>query len=232
MVTTDAKLYLHEEILLLVLRDVEGTENWCATYHHAMGGAIIAELLMSERIEISDDRKKHVLLKDASPLGDSVIDDALKMIIAARRKASLQTWMTRIACMKNLRHRVAEGLCKRGILRAEEDRVLLVFRRRIYPQRDPKPERQIIDRLRRAIFTDTAMVDPRTVVLIALANSAEVLKVPFDRRKLKERKQRIEKIINGNLIGKAAEGAIRAAQTAAVMAAIMPAVVVTNVASN
>ncbi|MCK5618661.1 MAG: GPP34 family phosphoprotein, partial [Candidatus Krumholzibacteria bacterium] len=105
------------------------------------------------------------------------------------------------------------------ILRADEDKVLMIFSRKIYPEIDPEPEREIIDRLSDAIFTDTQDVDPRTVVLLSLAKSADILKVNFDKKKLKTRKKRIEQVVNGEMTGKATKDAIAAMQ-AAVMVAI------------
>jgi hypothetical protein len=46
---------------------------------------------------------------------------------------------------------VAGGLGARGVLREEVDRVLWLFRRRIYPEVDPGPERELLQRLRRAV---------------------------------------------------------------------------------
>jgi len=36
--------------------------------------------------------------------------------------------------LKNLKHRIATQLCKRGILQAAEDKVFLFFTRKIYPE--------------------------------------------------------------------------------------------------
>jgi hypothetical protein len=143
--------------------------------------------------------------------------------------ASIGTWVSRFAGVKRLQHRVAGQLCKRGILRADEDKVLLIFTRKIYPEVNPKPERELIERLRKAIFTDARDLDPRTVVLVSLANSADVLKVVFDKKELKKRKERIEEIGRGDVLGEAAKEAIQAAQAAVMMAAIIPAVTAATV---
>lgn len=133
-------------------------------------------------------------------------------------------WVSRFARVKKLKHKIAEQLCKRGILRSGEDDVLLVFSRKIYPEINPEPERQIMDRLRDAIFTDTDQVEPRTVVLLSLAKSTNVLKVNFDKKKLKSRKDRIERIINGEVTGKATKEAIEAMQAAVVVAIMFSAI--------
>ena len=52
----------------------------------------------------------------------------------------MQTWVSRLTSIKHLKHIVAEELCRQGILRAEQAKVLLLFRRRVYPELDPRPE--------------------------------------------------------------------------------------------
>jgi hypothetical protein len=100
---------------------------------------------------------------------------------------------------------------------------LLLFTRKIYPEINPEPERKLIERLRQAIFTDSRDIEPRTVVLVSLANSTGLLKIVFDKKKLKGRKARIEEIINGEITGKAAKEAIQAMQAAVMLCCIMPA---------
>jgi len=154
-------------------------------YQYAIGAALLAELLLSRRIEVEQSgKRKLVNLISPSPLGEPLIDQCLEKVISAKRRAVLQTWVSRFAGVKNLKHRAARQLCRRGILRADEDKVLLIFTRKIYPEVNPEPEKELIERLRRAIFTDTRVIAPRTVVLLSLANSTGLLKVVFDKKKL------------------------------------------------
>ena len=221
--TTNNNLYLHEEIMLLALRDEEGTIASGTMYQYAIGAAVLSELLLSQRIIVDQSNKKKLVdLVGSTPLGEPLLDHCLEKIIAAKRRAALQTWVSRFAGVKNLKHLIAQRLCQRGILRADEDKVLLIFTRKIYPEVNPEPERELIERLRNAIFTDASEVDPRTVVLVSLANAAGLLKIVFDRKLLKTRKKRIEQIVNGEITGKAAQEAIQAMQAAVMAAVIMP----------
>ncbi|MFH1942080.1 MAG: GPP34 family phosphoprotein [bacterium] len=224
---TKNTLFLHEEILLLALRDEEGTVASGTMYQYAIGGAVLAELLLQKRIGIEELRKKKLVnVLSSTPVGDPLMDECLEKVSRAKRRASLQTWVSRFAGMKKLKHRVAEQLCRRGILRVEEGKVLLIFSRKVYPEIDPEPEKKLIERLRQAIFTDAKDVDPRTVVLLSLAKSADLLKVTFDKKMLKDRKERIEQIINGEMTGKATKDAIDAMRAAVMVACIIPAVTV------
>ena len=224
-------LFLYEEIMLLALRDEQGT---IATGfpEQVVAGAILSELLLDGRITIDDTRKQLVNLIDGKATGDPVVDECLEKMAAAKRRASLKTWVQRLAGIKGLRHKVAQQLCDRGILRAGEDKVLFLFKRRVYPEIDPAPERKIIKRLRTALFTDHHRIDPRTVVLISLANGADLLRQTFGRKEIKTRKKRIEQITNGDMTGKATSEVIAACQTALIVAAIMPALISTTVHSG
>jgi hypothetical protein len=217
-------LTLPEEVLLLALRDKEGTTHSGASYHFGMGGALVAELLLHERIRVLAPKKNRpvrsglVDVTDRTPIGEPLLDEALDRVAQAKRRASVATWVSRLSATKRLKHRVAQRLVDRGVLRAREANVLLFFTRTVYPKRDPKPERELVQRLRRAIFGGTRELDARTVVLVALAHQTGLLRVNFDKKRLKERKKRIAQIVAGNVVGQATQEVMAAVQ-AAVMAA-------------
>ncbi len=223
--TIQSTLFLHEEVMLLALRDEEGTIASGTMYQYAIGAAILSELLLNQRIALDEARKKKLInLISSTSLGEPLIDLCLEKIGNAKRRGSLQTWVSRFAGVKNLKNRVAQQLCDRGILRADEDKILLLFTRKIYPEINPEPERRLIERLRDAIFTDSRDVEARTVVLVSLADGTGLLKVAFDKKELKGRKARIKEISNGEITGKAAKEAIEAIQAAVMVACIMPAI--------
>jgi hypothetical protein len=223
------RLSLHEEILLLALRGEEGTIAAGTTYQHALGAAIVAELLLRDRLAVSDpEGKKLAEVIDRKSTRDALLDECLEQIAADHKPRPLAHWVGKFAGIKGLKHRVAERLCECGILREEEGKVLIVFTRRIYPETDPRPEQAIVERLRRAVMTDARDVGPRTVVLVSLTNATGILKQVFDKKELKERAGRIEQVINGELVGKAARDAVQAMQAAVMVAAIMPAVITTS----
>lgn len=223
-------LLLHHELMLLALRDREGTIVTGSNYAYGLGGAILAELLLRGKIGVdAKGRRKLAQPLDAMPLGDDVIDECLERIHGAKRRASLQTWVSRFSGLRKLRHRIAAALCERGILRADEDKVLLLFRRRIYPELDPGPERELLDRLRNVVLTDTEEVDARTVVALSLTQAAGMLGQVVDKPTQKARRERIERIVNGELTGAATREAIEAMQAAVLVATILPAIMASTI---
>ncbi len=227
------RLHLHEEIMLLALRDQEGTIFSGSMYNFAIGGAVLAELLMEKRIDIEAiKQKKFARVVSAAPLGDPFIDECLSRIVATKKPAQLQDWVSKFADAKNLKNRVAEQLVRRRILRVDEDKILGIFTRKVYPEVDPVPERNVIEGLRSAIFGENPEIEPRTVVLLSLAASADLLRHVFDRKELKARKDRIAQVVNGELTGKATKEAIEAMEAAVFVAAIVPVIVATSVAGH
>lgn len=211
-------LTLYQEILLLALHDEKGTATFGSMHGLALGGAILAELMLAGRLDIAaEGRYGLVTERNPKTTGDPILDDALKRVRTAKRRAPPSTWVSRFGGTKDLQHGVARSLAQRGVLREAEGRVLLVFSRRTWPTLDPSPERALIERIRSAIVGN-AEPDGRTAIVIALAKSTGLLAAAFDRKELKANKARIEAIANGSALGRATHQAVEAVQ-AAVMAA-------------
>ena len=219
-------LFLHEELMLLALKDDKGTVVSGTMYAHAMGGAVLAELLMAERVAIRNEkRRSYVDVVRRTQMNDPLLDEWLREMATAKRPGQVVHWVGKIAGTRSLRHRVARQLARRGVLRVSEDRVLLVFSRTVYPEVDPAPEQEILGRLETAIFED-GDVDPRTAILAALAHHSGLLKIAFDRKRLRSRKARLKAIAEGSVAAKATAEAIEAVQAAIATAAVVSTVVI------
>ena len=116
------------------------------------------------------------------------------------------------------KRRIAVGLCRKGILREREDRILVLFRRTAYPTLDGAPERRVLARVLDAVTGDSQELDARTAVLVALANGTGILKPVLGKDLVKQRKDRIKEIGEGDIVGEATKAAVQAAQAAAVAA--------------
>jgi golgi phosphoprotein 3 len=227
------ELTLPEEVLLLALRDEEGTIPMGSLYVYALGGAILAELVLQGRVSVGQPkRSKLVQLADSRATGDLLLDEAHANIRKAKRRASVATWVHRLS-YPSPRDRIAERLVQRGILRRAEGKVLLVFSRSTWPTVDPHPEAEMVERLRRAIF-EGERPSVRTAALIGLAHPSGLLSQVFPGRELKHRKKEIahlvEEVHPADAISEAVREAI-AATMVAVQTATMGAVVVAGSAT-
>lgn len=97
--------------------------------------------------------------------------------------------------------------------------MLHFFSKKVYPELDPKPEEQLRERLCEAIFETGIGVSERTIIVLAIANTIDVLRHNFDKKELKTRKKYIKQLVEGDQAGKAVSSAIEAMHAA--MIAIM-----------
>lgn len=221
-------LSLHEELMLLALKDEEGTIIGGTMYPYAIGGAVVAELAIDGRIAVDPDSQK-LSVSDRRPIGDPLVDDWLLQMTGSRKERRVADWVSRIAGQSDLKHRVAMQLVRRGILRADENKVLLVFKRKIYPELDPKPERDLMERLEHAVFTDDD-VAPRTALLVALAHHSGLLRAVLGKQRVKGRKERLEALSQGSVAAGATKEAIAAMEAAmVVVTTVVPSIVATTV---
>ena len=236
MPSSRTDLHLHEQVLLLALKDRKGTPELGAGFHHlALGGAILAELALSGCIHIEEGKKAFV---DAVSGGErprnEVLADALKLVRERKRRRRAAAWVQVFSGMKQLRHRGAAGLCRRGILRKTESSVLLVFSRRAYPTLDPGPERELLARLRDAISGD-GDVDPALGVVLGVTHATGMLRIHFDRKLLSRRKERLKRVVGGKHVsagGYAGHSAAATYQATQAAAAAAQAAVISAVAAG
>ena len=188
---------------------------------YATAGAIAAELLMLGRIKADEANKNKVMVLDDSPTGDTLLDEALTMIAEAKRPRKLKDWVQKIGGIKNLKHKVAQALADDDIVSHEKEKVLWLFERQIYPEVNPQPEQELRQAMRDAVLSDSEDIEPRIAISVALANSAKLLPQVFSKQELKDRKQRIKQLENGELVSKAAKEAVQAIEAAVMVAVII-----------
>jgi len=117
---------------------------------------------------------------------------------------------------------------QKGVLTEDQDKVLGLFKRTIFPEADYGPEAELRDRLHRAIFTETEDLDGRTVVVVALSNASQILPSVFDRKELKARKDRIKNLTNGDVAAQATKETVEAIMVAMVLTTIIVPVIITS----
>ena len=207
---------LYEELLLLILHEEKGTAK--GTYANlALAAGVLGELVTEGRLEVADDKKGTVTVLDASPTGEPAMDVALEKMASARRPKPLRSWIERIAGMRGLRDRVADPLVEQGVLREESKKVLGVFSSTRYPEADPEPQDELVERLRQAVFGD-AEVDEHMCLLVAIASPAELLPRIFGRREVAQRKDRVEALAADERLGEATRKAVQQLQAAIITA--------------
>jgi hypothetical protein len=221
-------LRLHHELLLLCLHDEKGTNAFGSMIETGLAGAVLGELMLEGRVETRPEGRKGkplVTVVDHATLGDDVLDAGLRRLREATRRADLRRTVQGLARIKDIRARTAVALCRRGILREDEGRVLWLFKRRIYPTVDPAPERALVARVRAAVEDSGGEVAPRTALLVTLARTTGALKAVYSSRQIKAHGERLDALKElGGEGSRAARAAVEAMEAAeAAMVAMMAA---------
>ena len=195
-----------EEITLLLLHDDDGrfarVPSWSLSY--ALAGGVLMDLAMENRI---DTDLEHLILVDATPTGDSLLDPTLAEV-AAGEKHDARYWVEQTAERSDvIQQEALTRLIALGILERQEDRFLWVFRSRRYPMIDGQAEREVKLRIMSVLFSDE-IPDPRDVVIICLADACGIFKELLSKRELEQAAPRIEQVRKLDLIGQAMTQAI------------------------
>ena len=222
-------LNLPEELMLLALNDEKGTVVTSASLAlpYGLAGAILMELTLAERL---DERDGDIAVRGARPLGDDLLDEALLLIRSSERVRKAEHWVYKIAGMKSLKERLLDRLIGKGILYKEEHRILWVFSANRYPEKDPRPERDVRRRVREAVLGNAAF-DSRTGMLIALIQACELASEVFEKSERDAAAKRMKEIGASGDIGTAVSNSAAAIQ-AAIAASIIMSAVATNVVTT
>jgi hypothetical protein len=211
-------MLLAEDLLLLLTDDETG--RLVVSKAHvdvALGGAQLIELSLAHRVDL--DARKRLVVLDASPAGDHLLDSALAIVqqrVGKKPSAALGP------LGKGLRPLLYDRLAATGVLRVEHGKVLGLFPTTSWPTASGGHEsvarRGLVGQLVQGLTPD-----PRTAALVALLHALRAthkVVVPHEhgigRRDLD---RRAEAIARGNWGSQAVRQSIDA-MTAAVAASV------------
>lgn len=215
-------LSLSEQMLLLSLKDERGTpESGRGMSNLAFGGAILGELLLLDAVQLVDAEGRLQTGQRIRETGVTVDSEPLRLALAQISDSKPKTpahWCGALGRSRELREAVALELCRRGVLRESEDKLLGLFRRKAFPTVDPTPERELLAAIEQALDGSGA-VEPLLALAITIANQSGLLRLHFGGKSLRRWKQRLGDIADQAAAGDAADAV--AAAVAAVRAAII-----------
>lgn len=201
------KLRFAEEIVLLLLHDDRGkfvrVSDWSSRY--AFGGSVLMDLALENRI---DTDLETLVLLDATPIGDSLLDPMLDEIAREAEPRGPRYWVERAGSREEeIREGAVQRLIERGILERREDRILWVFHAQRHKVVDDKATRQVKLRIMNLLFGDE-VPSPRDVVTICLADACGIFRELLSASELEQAAERIQQLRRMDLIGQAVSKAI------------------------
>ncbi|VXB81121.1 GOLPH3/VPS74 family protein [Nocardioides sp. AX2bis] len=152
---------LAREALLAAINPTTG-RRWNTNTRYAVAAAILLELAHEGRFTVSGTGKAlRYTLRDSTPLGDPVLDEALQSLDAAGFGKELARYVS----VMPSDDRLIEQLVGQGLLVDETHRVLGVLpRRRLLPTATAGRE-EVVARIRSALVGE-AVPDERTALLV------------------------------------------------------------------
>lgn len=221
---------LATDLLLLALDDERGTvlPQAALGLDYGLAGAVVMELALRGRLRVDGD----VATTTGAATDDTLLDDALRTIAAAPGK-TLAHWVEHLSRdLDGLRQRLLDRLVAQGTLAMREQRVLLVFHQKVYPERDARVEHDIRAKVDAALLHG-ATPDAQTACLIHLAAACRVTDAIYPRDQRRAVKARIATLDDAGTAGaNAVAGLVAQAETAAVTAAMMSAVTASTIAAT
>ncbi len=223
-----------EDLLLLLTDDATGkpvVDSQRLT--HALAGAVLVELALTGRVAVADDGRwgsgTRVSLIGSEPLGEPILDEALSRIPDKGHPVAAQALLTVLG--KGLADALRHRLAQRGILHAEEGRILGIFPTRVWPAADARHENQVRSALWDVVVVGRQATE-REVTLVSLLHAVDQVPRQFaaDGMSARQLRERAKGLAAGNLGGDAVRRAIDATN-AAVVAAVTATTVAASTAS-
>jgi len=207
-------LRISEEILLLALDEKTGRLHALPerALEFALAGALLAELEERDRLE---NDATQIIVKDASTVGDAVLDLALAILPKNEPRLTIQKALARIALRaKDIKELLFADLVNKGVLQAHEQKFLWVLRERRYPVKDDREEREVRARIRDIVLNPAAVPARQDIVLIGLMDACDLDAFVFTPAELDGSAARIKQICAMDFIVQALARAIGEIQQA------------------
>ena len=191
-----------EETLALLLDDKTGAFLPIGKYalEHALVGGVLMDLAFADRIDTDPEK---LILIDASPTGNGMLDGVLQRIGSSDVTRDTAAWLEIISEEQgeSIQERAIDSLVERGVLERQEEKHLWVFRARRYPMIDGKLQREARQRVVGVLFSGN-IPDPRDIALICIADACGLLKTVFGEKELDGIAPRLDQLRKMDLIGR------------------------------
>lgn len=215
------ELTLPEELLLLVYDDEKGS-TWSTSLDTGLGGAVQLDLSLRGRVDVRDG---DLVVVDATPTGEPLLDGALAEVAAASRPRPPKRWLGPLG--GDVRDATLARLVERGVLHREDDRVLWVFPRTRYPEADGGPEDRVRRQLHEAVVVGTTP-DARTAALASLVRALGLRREVFPDADRRATDRRLAELAEGEWAG----AAVKRSLDEVVMTAVMVATTTTTTTTS
>jgi Golgi phosphoprotein 3 GPP34 len=225
-------MLIAEDLLLLLTDDRSGKLHVPANQVDiALGGGLLIELALAQRVDVAREdgvvREGRLLVKDARPTSDALLDEALDRVAAKQGKKPTDVAPT---LGKNVRARLHARLVERGVLHEEAAKILGIFPSHRWPSSDTTHEDAVRALLAGALRTGSTN-DAHVAALVSLLHALKAVAKVVDPAELgitkREMNANAKRIAEGDWASRAVREAIDE-MLAGIIAATSSSTVVTS----
>ncbi len=222
-------LILAEETLLIALDDRNGRDTTKLGSDVGLAGALLLDLARLELLSL--DAQGKVVAVDGAEPGHELVHAAYRVIRESSKPRNADGWVRRLPReLKPLRHQLARGLVRRGILSEQRSKRLGVLPTTRFPTVDPAPERDLRERLREVLLAGRDPTEEEAL-LLGLLEPLGLIDSLVAREERRAARRRAKAVATQGLAGTAVRDAIRAVQ-AGVLAGVVAATSATTAGSH
>jgi hypothetical protein len=211
-------MLLAEDLLLLLVDDATGKPLTDGTkLDHAIAGALLLELALQGKVDVTATREENLrkgrlVVRDPSPTGEAILDEALTLISDKQGKKPESVIGP---LKKGLRERLLSGLAERGVLRRDQGKILGIFPTTKWPAEDSRHEDALRSRLH-GVLVSGLTPDNRSGALISLLSAIDVVPKIVDSPDRRAVKRRAKEVAEGAWAADAVRRAVEAVNAATV----------------
>ncbi len=188
-----------EEVFLLSI-DSEGQQLDLKEFDVVLAGAILMELALQNCIDTDFD---YIIPDKEKNTSHPLLNKYVKDIHELDQKKPISFWIHRILDeMDEVKSSIINGLVDKGMIKVENERVLLLFTSKKYPILRNSQVKEVKIRIRELVFSDT-IPDFRDLVIVSLIHYAEITFVLFTEEEANQYQERIAQLAKMDLIGQA-----------------------------
>ncbi|MFI6677908.1 GPP34 family phosphoprotein [Kribbella sp. NPDC050470] len=216
-------MLIAEDLLLLLYDDESGKPiTGSPGLDYALAGAVLIELTMLGKLDVAGEgeevKRGRLKVLDATPTGDGILDERLAYVAGKPGKRP-KDQIGRLS--KKLREQVLARLAERGVLEADQDKVLGLFPVTRWPAKDARHEAEMRTALESVLKVGTTP-DERTGALVALLSALNVVpKIVTDAVDKKALKHRAKEIAESDWAADAVKKAVSEMQAAVTTAVVV-----------
>jgi hypothetical protein len=180
---------------LLTLNDEREKKNTTKyeKLNYGLAGSILIELALSGKVMVNQKHRLEVV--DAASTEDEIMDRTLLVLQESDKKRKLTYWVEALTGkFEKINKRLTERLVSNGVFIVEDDELLWAIPSEVYPEHNASAKYCLKESLRAIVLGD-GVGDIRSLSLLCMVNSSEMLDLVFTRDERREANRNIHEML-------------------------------------